>query len=83
MTVTHLLLTHPDRRSAHALVVFLVLTFAVTWAVWVPWALESTGVLDSRWATDVGAVYAYGPAIAAVLTAAEAGRPALQDLVPG
>jgi membrane protease YdiL (CAAX protease family) len=75
--------TRPGRQTARersALVVFLVLAFCVTWAVWVPRALESIGVLDSRWATEVGAVHAYGPAIAAVLTAMWVGRSALQEL---
>ena len=67
-------------REGRALPVLLVLVFLVTWAVWVPRALESAGVLGTGWATEVGAVHAYGPAIAAVLTAAWVGRPALRDL---
>ncbi len=57
-------------RERATLPVFLLLAFGVTWAVWVPRALESAGVLDSRWASGLGAGWAYGPAIAAVLTAA-------------
>jgi hypothetical protein len=67
-------------RDRAALPVFLLLAFVVTWVVWVPRALESAGVLDSRWATGLGAGWVYGPAIAAVLTAAWAGRPALREL---
>jgi hypothetical protein len=67
-------------RERATLPVFLLLAFGVTWAVWVPRALESAGVLDSRWASGLGAGWAYGPAIAAVLTAAWAGRPALREL---
>jgi membrane protease YdiL (CAAX protease family) len=67
-------------RDRRALVVFLALAFVLTWGVWVPRALESTGTLDSRWATELGAGYPYGPALAAVLTAAWVGRPALRDL---
>ena len=73
----------PVARSAReraALAGFLLLAFGVTWVVWVPRALESTGVLDSRWASGLGAGWAYGPAIAAVLTAAWVGRPALREL---
>ena len=46
------------------------LALGVTWVVWVPRALESTGALDSRWASGLGAGWTDGPAIAAVLTAA-------------
>ncbi len=73
----------PVARSAReraALTGFLLLAFAITWAVWVPRALESTGVLDTRWASGLGAGWTYGPAIAAVLTVAWTGRPALREL---
>lgn len=43
--------------------VFFVLAFVITWAVWVPRAL---GV---PWATALGGVWTYGPAIAAMLAA--------------
>jgi membrane protease YdiL (CAAX protease family) len=69
-----------DRRHRAGPVVVLLAIVVVTWVVWVPRALESTGVLGSRWATEVGAGYAYGPALAAVLVAAWAGRPALREL---
>ncbi|SDZ18203.1 hypothetical protein SAMN05660209_04943 [Geodermatophilus africanus] len=67
-------------RERATLPAFLLLAFGFTWAVWVPRALESAGVLDSRWASGLGAGWAYGPAVAAVLTAAWAGRPALREL---
>lgn len=67
-------------RERAALAGFWLLAFGVTWVVWVPRALESTGALDSRWASGLGAGWTYGPAIAAVLTAAWAGRPALREL---
>lgn len=70
----------PAARDGTALVTFVLLALAVTWVVWVPRALESAGVLDGRWATELGAVWSYGPAAAAVLTAALIGRPALRDL---
>jgi membrane protease YdiL (CAAX protease family) len=73
-------LRRPRDRERLALPVLLLLVLVVTWAVWVPRALESAGVLGSRWATEVGAGYAYGPAIAAVLAAVWVGRPALRDL---
>jgi membrane protease YdiL (CAAX protease family) len=73
----------PDARPVGeraALVGFVVLAFAVTWVVWVPRAMESAGVLDSRWASELGTLWSCGPAAAAVLTAALIGRRALRDL---
>lgn len=70
----------PLARDRSALVTFVLLAFAVTWVVWVPRALESAGVLDSRWASELGAAWSHGPAIAAVLTAALSGRGALREL---
>jgi hypothetical protein len=67
-------------RDRTALATFVLLAFALTWVVWVPRALESAGVLDGRWASELGAVWSYGPAIAAVLTAALSGRGALREL---
>jgi membrane protease YdiL (CAAX protease family) len=49
---------------AAAVPVFFALAFAVTWAVWLPRAL------GAGWADSVGTAWSYGPAIAAVLTAA-------------
>ncbi|MGY1722105.1 CPBP family intramembrane glutamic endopeptidase [Blastococcus sp. SYSU DS0533] len=73
----------PAARSARdqrGLGLFLVLVFVVTWAVWVPRALESAGVLGSRWATELGTAWTYGPAVAAVLAAACTGRVELREL---
>ena len=80
MTGTRTPVARAAARERAALTGFLLLAFVITWAVWVPRALESAGVLDSRWASGLGAGWAYGPAIAAVLTAAWAGRPALREL---
>ena len=78
--MTSTVLSRPARRDRAAPGVFLALAVLVTWVVWVPRALESTGVLGGRWATDLGSAHAYGPALAAVLTAAWLGRPALREL---
>lgn len=52
------------RRPA---LLFFVLAFAITWIVWVPRA-------DGQaWARDLGAVWTYGPALAAVVAAAIVG----------
>lgn len=55
------------RRSAAA--VFFVLAFALTWVAWVPRALVSQGHLDLDLAVTVGGFWAYGPAVAALITA--------------
>ena len=67
-------------RERAALAGFWLLAFGVTWVVWVPRALESTGALDSRWAAGLGAGWGYGSAMAAVLTASWVGRPAMREL---
>lgn len=43
--------------------IFLVLAFSITWVVWVP---RAAGV---AWATGLGGVWTYGPALAAMLAA--------------
>ena len=53
-------------RERATLPAFLLLTFGITWVVWVPRALESAGVLDSRWASGLGAGWTYGPATTVV-----------------
>jgi uncharacterized protein len=59
---------------------FVVLAYAITWSVWVPRALASQGLLSARWPIALGAYWTYGPAVAAVITAALAGRGALREL---
>jgi hypothetical protein len=49
---------------------FVMLAFATTWAVWVPRALARSGLIEAGWAVEIGAVWAYGPAMAAVAAAA-------------
>ena len=34
---------------AHAALTVLVLTFAITWAVWIPRALASHSLIEERW----------------------------------
>lgn len=53
---------------SHPLTTFFALAFGLTWAVWVPRALHSQGVLDAHWAVGLGAVWSWGPAVAALLT---------------
>jgi membrane protease YdiL (CAAX protease family) len=48
--------------------VFFVLAFAITWVVWIPRAF------DASWAQEIGAVWTYGPAVAAVAAAYITGR---------
>ena len=57
---------------------FFVLAFLVTWVVWVPRAM------GADWAVQIGQIWAYGPAIAALLAAAlTGGRPTFRQLVSG
>jgi membrane protease YdiL (CAAX protease family) len=57
---------------------FFVLAFAITWAVWVPRAL------DIDWANGLGTFWTYGPAAAAILAAViVGGRPELRQLLSG
>lgn len=71
-----------QRRSPLASVlVYTLLAFAVTWIVWVPRALATQEVIDGQAFIDLGAVWTYGPAIAAVLAAAwTGGRGGLREL---
>ena len=64
---------HPAR-------VFVLLAYVLTWSVWIPRALVSQGVLTARWPMILGDYWAWGPALAAVITAALAGRGALREL---
>jgi len=58
------------RRS---LITFLLLVFAITWAVWVPRALASHGLLEAAWADTLGLFWSYGPLLAALTAAAVTG----------
>jgi membrane protease YdiL (CAAX protease family) len=53
--------------------VFLLLAFAITWAVWVPRALASHGLLEAAWADTLGSFWSYGPLLAALVAAAVTG----------
>jgi len=64
----------------HPATVFVLLTYAITWVVWVPRALVSQGLLTATWPVALGAFWTYGPALAAVTTAALAGRQALREM---
>ncbi|WP_171075174.1 CPBP family intramembrane glutamic endopeptidase [Nonomuraea basaltis] len=50
------------------LTIFFLLVFVVTWAIWVPRAIDPDGPAGA-----IGAVWTYGPALAAVLAAALTG----------
>jgi len=64
----------------HPLTAFFALAFGLTWAVWVPRALDSRGVIDARWAVELGAVWSWMPAVAALLAAVlVGGRPGLRE----
>ena len=65
----------------HPVVAYLLAAYVLTWVVWVPRALVDQGLLAWEWPLVVGQVYSYGPALAAVATAAiVAGRPGLRQL---
>ena len=49
--------------------VFAVLAVGCTWGVWLPRALHDQDLIRAAWAVDLGAVWTYGPAAAAVLAA--------------
>lgn len=66
------------------LVVFLVLTFAITWALWIPAALAKLNGQAPALGPDTfpGGLARWAPGIAAVLvTAVLAGRPGIRDLL--
>jgi len=52
---------------------FLLLAFAITWAVWVPRALDSHGLLEAGWARALGPYWSHGPLLAALIAAAATG----------
>ena len=60
--------------------VFVLLAFVLTWSVWVPRAFVSQGLSDARWPMILGDYWVWQPALAAVITAALAGRGALREL---
>jgi hypothetical protein len=67
---------------AHAALTMLVVTFAITWAVWIPRALASHSLIEERWPIVLGSVWSYGPLLAAILAAAMCGgRAGLRQLV--
>jgi uncharacterized protein len=60
---------------------FFLLVFGITWAVWVPLAAVSQGLLETGLPTAVGQAWSWIPALAALLAAAlTGGRGALGDL---
>lgn len=69
------------RGAGPPVLVYLLLAFAITWAVWVPRMAEDVGWLGGDAFGAVGTAWTYGPAVAAVLAAAwTAGRAGLRDL---
>jgi uncharacterized protein len=64
----------------HPVGMFFALAFLLTWAVWVPRALASQGVISASWLQELGRMWSYGPAWAAVIVAALIGKDALRDL---
>jgi uncharacterized protein len=65
----------PDMIKRHPLVIFTMLTFGLTWSVWVPRAAGvSVGTLGQLWT--------WMPAVAAIMAAAlTGGREAVRDLL--
>jgi hypothetical protein len=73
----------PLRRLARRFptTTFMILTFVITWVVWVPRALASQRYLHSEWPVTIGPFSTYEPAVAAVLAAAlSGGRARLPEL---
>lgn len=65
----------PPAAHLRAAVVFFVLAYLVTWAVWLPRAL------GFEWAQEIGQIWTYGPALAAVTAALlTGGRSGLRQL---
>jgi uncharacterized protein len=65
----------------HPLATFFILTFLLTWMVWVPRAAASQGLLASDLLIVVGQVWAWIPAVAALLAAIlTGGRAAVGEL---
>lgn len=56
------------RLRAHPVVVYVVLAYAISWAVWVPMALERRGVVDVPWDSHFPGLV--GPLLAALATSA-------------
>jgi uncharacterized protein len=68
----------------HPVVAYCLAAYVLTWAVWLPRALVDQGLLAWEWPVVLGRVWSYGPALAAVATAAGvAGRPGLRRLGRG
>ena len=66
----------PKHSPLRRAVIFFLLAFVITWVVWVPRAIDSDGFFG-----DLGGFWTYGPALAAVATAAiTAGRNGLREL---
>ncbi len=67
--------------SRHPLTTFFLLAFALTWAVWVPRAAATQGLLASDLPIAVGQVWSWIPAVAALVAAAlTGGGAAVRDL---
>lgn len=65
----------------HSLATFFILAFILTWVVWVPRAAASQGLLASELPIVVGQVWAWIPAVAALLAAIlTGGRAAVGEL---
>jgi membrane protease YdiL (CAAX protease family) len=69
------------RAPAIALGLFFILTFTLTWIVWVPRALASQGIIHSDLAVLLGRGWTHAPALAAFLfVAVVQGRRAVANL---
>jgi uncharacterized protein len=65
----------------HPLATFFLLTFGLTWLVWVPRAMASQGLLATDLPIVLGQAWSWGPAVAALLAAAlTGGRAAVREL---
>lgn len=53
------------------ILLYMLLSYGITWLVWIPWALETQGYLPSnlKFLADMGKFGAWGPLIAAIIVA--------------
>lgn len=71
----------PPRHTSVSLGLFFLLTFGLTWIVWVPRALATQGIIQSDLPGILGVGWTYAPAVAAfVFVALTAGRRGVVNL---
>jgi hypothetical protein len=64
----------------HPATAYMLRAFTLNWSVWVARARVTQGLLTAQWPLVVGEYWAWGPALAAAITAALVGRGVLRNL---